>query len=168
LRSSKAASIFSTEARSTAPQTPHPADDLATEIRQQVFQEHQDQHLVFDKENSRASQWNTHCRVFAHGDALSGLGGKRRKQRTSSPGALWLHKARERLRSEIFDFEQGADLPPRAISDDHCARRRQCLQPRRKSWRLADDVALPHRALPDQVADDDKATGNAKPHAQLC
>jgi hypothetical protein len=37
---------------------------------------------------------------------------------------LWLNKAGKRLRSQIFDFEQGADLPPRAVSDDHCAGRR--------------------------------------------
>jgi hypothetical protein len=48
------------------------------------------------------------------------------------PGARRLGKARERLRPEIFDLEQTADLMPRAIGDDDPVGRGQSLQPRRE------------------------------------
>ena len=41
-----------------------------------------------------------------------------------APGALRLGKAGERLRPEILEFEQRADLPPRALGDDERARSR--------------------------------------------
>ena len=40
------------------------------------------------------------------------------------------------------------------------------LQPRREVRRLADDAALAGIALPDQIADDDEAAGDADPHLQ--
>jgi hypothetical protein len=40
------------------------------------------------------------------------------------------------------------------------------LQPRRDVRRLADDAALAGIALPDQIADDDEAAGDAEPHLE--
>src|SRR5215470_2164590 len=57
-----------------------------------------------------------------------------------APGALRLSKAGERLRPEILDREQRADLPPGAVGDDQRAGGRQRLQPGGEVRRFADDA----------------------------
>ena len=79
---------------------------------------------------------------------------------------LRLGKAGERLRPEIGELEQPADLPARALGDDERVRRGQRLQPGGEVRRLADDPALLRRTRADQIADHDEPGGDAEPHAQ--
>src|ERR1700745_2242229 len=73
-------------------------------------------------------------------------------------------KTGERLGPEILDLEQGADLTPGAVGHDQGARPGQRLQAGGEVWRLADDAPLLRGTRADQIANDDKATGDAKPH----
>jgi hypothetical protein len=74
------------------------------------------------------------------------------------------------LWAEILDLEQRADLSPGAVGNDQCARPGQHLQAGGEVWRLADDTALLRSTRPDQIANDDEASGDADPHVQrlLC
>ena len=83
------------------------------------------------------------------------------------PGRLRLGKAGERLRPEIVEIEQPADLPARRFGDDQRVRRGQRLQPGGEVRRLADDPALLRRTLADQIADHGEPGGDAEPHAQI-
>ena len=78
-----------------------------------------------------------------------------------------LGKAGERLRAEICELEQPADLPARRFGDDERVRRGQRLQPGGEVRRLADDPALLRGALADQIADHGEPGGDAEPHAQI-
>jgi hypothetical protein len=80
------------------------------------------------------------------------------------PGALRLGEAGERLRPEIRDLKQCADLPPRALGNDHRARCGQRLQPGSEVRRLADHAALLRGARADQIPDHDEPAGDAEPH----
>src|SRR5215467_11158805 len=82
------------------------------------------------------------------------------------PGALRFGKPREHPQPNIFDLEQGADLPSRAIGDDERVWLRECLQPGGKVGRLANDPALLRRPRADQIADHDEPTGDAEPNIQ--
>ena len=55
---------------------------------------------------------------------------------------LRFSKTGKRLRPEVFDFEQRADLPARAFGDDENSRLGHRLQPGGEIRRLADDPAL--------------------------
>ena len=70
------------------------------------------------------------------------------------------------LRPEVLKLEQIAELPARALGDDHGVRLGQGLQARREVRRLADDAALLRRALADQVADHDQPGGDADTRLQ--
>ena len=59
------------------------------------------------------------------------------------PGRLRLGKAGERLRPEIVEIEQPADLPARRFGNDQRVRRGQRLQPGGEVRRLADDRRAP-------------------------
>src|SRR5215472_4363808 len=87
-----------------------------------------------------------------------------------TPNTLWLGETGERLRPEILDFEQGADLSPGAVGNDHGAGPGQRLQTGGEVWALADDAALLPSTGTDQIANDDEASGDADPHVQrlLC
>src|SRR5215472_6572977 len=76
------------------------------------------------------------------------------------PGARRPDEAGERLRPEVLNLEQTAELAPRAIGDDHPVGRGDGLQAGRQVRRLADDAALLRGTLADQVADDDEAAGD--------
>src|SRR5262249_3991893 len=73
------------------------------------------------------------------------------------PGARCLGEAGERLRPEVFDLDQTAELTPRAVGDDDPVRRGDGLQASGQVRRLADDAALLRITLADQVADDEAA-----------
>src|ERR1700756_507531 len=87
-----------------------------------------------------------------------------------TPGTLWLAKTGERLRPEILDLEQRAELSPGAVGKDQGARLGQHLQTGSEVWRLADHAPILRRAGADQIANDDKAGGGADPNVQrlLC
>src|SRR6516162_6646586 len=59
-----------------------------------------------------------------------------------TPGWLWFAKTGKRLRPEILDLEQRADLSPGAVGNDQGAGPGQRLQAGGEVWRLADDAAL--------------------------
>ena len=80
---------------------------------------------------------------------------------------LRLRKPGKRLRTEIGEIEQPADLPARCFADDQRVRRGQALQPGGEVRRLADDPALLRGALADQIADHGEPGGDAEPHAQI-
>ena len=82
------------------------------------------------------------------------------------PGRERLGEALEALRAEVGQLEQPADQPARRLADDHAARRRERLQPRREVRRLADHGLLLRRALADQLADHDQAGRDADPRRQ--
>ena len=81
--------------------------------------------------------------------------------------ALRLGKAGERLRSEIGQIEQPADLPAGRFADDQRVRHGERLQPGGEVRGLADDPALLCGTLADQVADHGEPGGDAEPHAQI-
>ena len=83
------------------------------------------------------------------------------------PRRLRLGKPGKRLRAEIGEIEQPADLPARRFADDQRVRRGQTLQPGGEVGRLADDSALLRRALADQIADRREPGGDAEPHVQI-
>ena len=90
-----------------------------------------------------------------------------RRSRQDPPGALRLGEAGKRLRAEICELEQPADLPARRFADDQRIGCGQRLQPGGEVRRLADDAALLCRALADQIADHGEAGGDAEPHPQI-
>src|SRR5262249_36051919 len=55
------------------------------------------------------------------------------------PSALPLRKAGERLRAEVLDLEQGADLLARTLGDNECIRLGERLKPGGEVRRLAND-----------------------------
>src|SRR5262245_55099993 len=59
-----------------------------------------------------------------------------------APGVLRFGKPGETLRPQIFDLEQSADLPARALGNDERVGLGQSLQPGGEVRRLADDPAL--------------------------
>ena len=69
------------------------------------------------------------------------------------PHRLRLGEAGQRLRPEIGEIEQPADLPARRFANDQRVPRSQGLQPGGEVRRLADDAALLAGALADQIAD---------------
>jgi hypothetical protein len=76
-------------------------------------------------------------------------------------------KPGERLRPEVGEVEQAADLQPRRVADDQRIGRGKRLQPGGEVWGLADDAALLCGALADQIADHREPGGDAKPHLQI-
>jgi hypothetical protein len=66
----------------------------------------------------------------------------RRAHADHTPGTLRLGETGERLRAEILDLEQLADLSPGTVGYDQCARPGQRLQTGGEVWRLADHAAL--------------------------
>ena len=78
-----------------------------------------------------------------------------------------LGKAGKRLRAEIVEIEQPADLPARRFADDQRIRRGKRLQPGGEVRRLADDPTLLRGTLADQIADHGEPGGDAEPHAQI-
>src|SRR5205085_8177420 len=87
-----------------------------------------------------------------------------------TPGTLRLVKTGDRLRPEILDLEQCADLSPGAVGHNQGAGPGQRLQTGGKVWRLTDEAAFLSSTGADQIADDDEASGDADPHVQrlLC
>src|SRR5271156_3063846 len=83
-----------------------------------------------------------------------------------TPRRLWLGETGERLGTEILDLEQCADLSPGGVGNNQGARPGQRLQTGGEVWRLADDAALLRSTRADQIADDDKASGDADPNVQ--
>ena len=73
----------------------------------------------------------------------------------------------KRLRPEIGEVEQPADLPARRFCNDQRVRRSHSLQSGGEVRRLADDPALLRCALANQVADDGEPGGDAEPHTQI-
>jgi hypothetical protein len=71
-----------------------------------------------------------------------------------------------RLRPEILDLEQRADLSPGAVGYDQGAGPGQCLQAGGEVGGFADHAPLLRRTGADQIADDDKTAGDADPHVQ--
>ena len=57
------------------------------------------------------------------------------------------------VRAKVFELEQGAEEPPRALGNDDAVRFGDALQPRCQVRRLAQDAALLRLAGPDQIAD---------------
>ena len=55
------------------------------------------------------------------------------------------------MRSEVFQIKQLADLLPCAGGNHQTGGYRECLQARRKVWRLADDRLFLRRARADQI-----------------
>ena len=78
-----------------------------------------------------------------------------------------LGKARKRLRPEIGEVEQPADLPVRRLGDDKHIRPGQGLQPGGEVRGLADDAALLCGTLADQIADHGDPGGDAEAHLQI-
>jgi hypothetical protein len=72
-------------------------------------------------------------------------------------------EALEGVAAKVLELEQAAQEPPRAFGDHHRARLGHLLQPGGEVGRLAGDRLLLRRAPPDEVADDDKARGDADP-----
>jgi hypothetical protein len=70
-----------------------------------------------------------------------------------APRALGFGKAGERLRPEIVEIKQGADLPARILSNDQAIGPGQGLQPRCEVGRLANHRQLLRRPFADQIAD---------------
>ena len=68
--------------------------------------------------------------------------------------------------AEILDLKQRTDLSPGAVGNDQRARPGQRLQTGGEVWRLADHAVLLRCAGADQIANHDKASGDAKPHVQ--
>ena len=69
------------------------------------------------------------------------------------PSALPRRKAGERLRAEILDLEQSADLLPRALGDNECIRLGERLKPGGKVRRLANDGFFLRRACANHLTD---------------
>jgi hypothetical protein len=66
-----------------------------------------------------------------------------------------------RLRPEIPDIEQRADLPARALGNDDGIWLRHRLQPCGEIGGLADDCVLLRRTGADQIANNDEPRGDA-------
>ncbi len=73
-------------------------------------------------------------------------------------------KPLQRLRTEIADLEQGAELAPRRIGDDDLVRFGEALQAGRQVRRLADHRLLLRGAGANEIADHDEPGGDADAH----
>ena len=78
-----------------------------------------------------------------------------------------LGEAGKRLRAEIGEIEQPADLPARRFANDQRIRHGKRLQPGGEVRRLADDPALLCGTLADQIADHGEPGGDTEPHPQI-
>ena len=69
-------------------------------------------------------------------------------------------KPGERLRPEILNLEQRANLPTGALGDDHRIGCSQRLEPGGEVRRLTNDRLLLRGTCPNQITDDHKSTGD--------
>ena len=83
------------------------------------------------------------------------------------PRRLRFGKAGERLRPEIGEIEQPADLPARRFGDDKRVRHGERLQSGGEVRRLADHPALLRGTLANQIANHGEPGGDAETHAQI-
>src|SRR5271156_5852574 len=82
------------------------------------------------------------------------------------PGSSRTSDALEVLGSEVLEFEQVSEKPPRALGDDHRIRFSDPLNARREVRRLADDAALLRLPCSNEIPDDDQPSRDPDPDVQ--